>query len=232
MKLASALVACVLCVLAAGAGGASAADECRGLQVCISVPGPWVTVPAQGGTRSATQYLLACPGGKGVVGGVDAVVSDRALDITFSGRLGSPVGPGVTTERAALFSALYTGATAKTTTFRPYLGCIPTSGGGGRSTTAVTLKPGHPVTLRAKTVRLVPGSVQRVTRACAAGERLVSSWHAVAFRTTTAPNLSWLSAITTSRSVQGTRATVRVTTNDVLPPASRAEVQVGAACAR
>jgi hypothetical protein len=223
----------LLCAVAAAAAPAGAASECRGLQVCISVPGPWVVVPAQSGfERTPALYLLACPGGRGIVGGTDAEVSDRALDVSFSGQLGSPVAPGVTTSRSALFSALYAGRTRKATSFRPFLGCIPTSGGGGRSTTSVTFKPGHPVTLRARTVKLAPGRVQTVVRACPRGEHLVSSWHAVAFRTKTAPAATLLSVVTAKRSVANGRVMVRTTTTDALPDNVKAELQVGLACTR
>ena len=66
--------ATLLCAVAATAAPAGAADECRGLQVCISVPGPWVVVPEQSGfDRTPALYLLACPGGRGVVGGTGFV---------------------------------------------------------------------------------------------------------------------------------------------------------------
>jgi hypothetical protein len=200
--------------------------------VCISVPGPWVVVPAQSGAaRTPTSYLLECPGGRGVVGGTDAVVSDLALDVTFAGQLGSPVSPGVTTSRSVLFSGLYAGAVRKATTFKPFLGCIPTSGG-GRSTTSIAAKPGHPITLRATTLRLLPGRVQSVTRACPSGEHLVSSWHAVAFRTKAAPNAALISVVQASRSVRNGRVLLRTTTTDAMPNNVKAEVQVGLACTR
>ena len=102
--------------------------ECDGLIVCIPVTGPWVQVLG-GGTP--TYYQLACPGRGQVIGGLDA---DRAgpLGITFLGTLGGPVGPGVTTGRAAVFVAR---TTAPLSGFRPLLGCIPGGGGGGRSRT-------------------------------------------------------------------------------------------------
>jgi hypothetical protein len=221
-----------LCAVAASAAPAGAADECRGLMVCISVPGPWVVVPVQGGaTRTATPYLLECPGQRGVVGGTDAEVSDRALDVTFAGQLGSPISPGVTTARSVFFSALYAGAARKATSFKPFLGCIPTSGG-GRSTTSVTAKPGHPITLRATTVKLAPGRVQSITRACPKGERLVSSWHAIAFRTKTAPSAALMSVAEATRTVRNGRVLVRTTTTDAMPNNVKAEVQVGLACTR
>ena len=100
----------VLAIAAAVAGiGPSRADagrECNGLIVCIPVAGPWVAVNG-GGTP--TYYQLACPGRGQVIGGLDA---DRAgpLELSFLGLLGGPVGPGVTTGRAAVFVARTTRA--------------------------------------------------------------------------------------------------------------------------
>jgi hypothetical protein len=166
-----------------------------------------------------------------VVGGTDAVVSDRALDVTFAGQLGSPISPGVTTARSVLFSALYAGAVRKPTSFKPFLGCIPTSGG-GRSTTSVAARPGHPITLRATTVKLAPGRVQSITRACPGGERLLWSWHAIAFRTKTAPSAALTAVAQATRNVRSGRVLVRTTTTDALPNNVKAEVQVGLACTR
>ena len=76
-------------VLAAGAGPAQATNECRGLQVCVRVQGPWVVVPASLGTqRPAVQFQLSCPRGF-VAGGLDAELSDRAIDMDFLCLLGS-----------------------------------------------------------------------------------------------------------------------------------------------
>src|ERR687888_516921 len=115
-----------LAVLAVGVGSAAATNECRGLQVCVRVAGPWVVVPA---SRAPAQFQLACPRGF-IVGGLDAELSDRAIDLDFGGLLGSPVNPGVTTSRSVVFRGAYTGATRRTTTFRPHIGCIPAAGGG------------------------------------------------------------------------------------------------------
>src|SRR5205085_1959652 len=78
--------AVVLAAPVAGVMPAAATNECRGLQVCVRVPGPWVVVPS---SRSPVQYQLSCPRGF-VVGGLDAELSDRAVDIDFLGLLGSP----------------------------------------------------------------------------------------------------------------------------------------------
>jgi hypothetical protein len=129
-------------VLALEASPASATNECRGLPVCVRVAGPWVVVPAaRVSPRPHVEYQLSCPRGF-IVGGLDAELSDRAIDVAFLGNLGSPVGPGVTTSRSALFAATYVGALARTPTFRPHLGCLPTAGGGtGRVPLRVSLLP-------------------------------------------------------------------------------------------
>ena len=91
---------------------AGATNECRGLQVCVRVAGPWVVVPASSASpRPRVDFQLSCPRGF-VIGGLDAELTDRAIDVEFGGRLGSPVNPGVTTSRSALFRATYAGADA------------------------------------------------------------------------------------------------------------------------
>ena len=93
-----------LAVAGAFAPTGGATNECRGIMACIRVPGPWVLVPPGG----RVQYLLSCPGGRSVVGGLDAQATSRAVRVGFEGRLGAPVGPGVTTTRYALFRAVST----------------------------------------------------------------------------------------------------------------------------
>ena len=220
----AALAALCVAVLPAAGG---AANECRGIPVCISVPGPWVVVPATG----EAQYLLECPRRRGVVGGIDALASSRAVRVSFDGRIGSPVAPGTTTSRDAFFRALTSGRAVGA--FQPFLGCIPAGGGGGRATTAARVTPpGLPVEHRAKTVRLASGLTRTVSQRCARGERLVGSWHALAFRTRTPPPLSLSSLVKTSRRTVNGVVTVRILTSEGVPTSARAEVQVGAVCAR
>ncbi len=94
--------AALLALAAASTSADAATNECRGITACIPVAGPWVLVPAHG---QAT-YLLTCPAGRSVVGGLDAQASSPAVRVSFDGRLGAPVGPGVTTTRYALFRAI------------------------------------------------------------------------------------------------------------------------------
>ena len=141
--------ACCLATLAAAlavAAPAGGANECDGLMVCVPVAGPWVVVPTGGGVpRPQVEYQLTCPRGH-VVGGLDAELSRRAIDVSFLGQLGSPVNPGITTSRSAVFVAAYVGAVGPRAdaSGRTSAAC-PRAGGGGRVPTSVTaFPPGRP----------------------------------------------------------------------------------------
>lgn len=214
--------------LAATAGGAR---ECDGLQVCVPVAGPWVVVSASGGTsRPATNWQLTCPR-RHVVGGLDAELSRRALDVAFLGMLGSPVNPGISTGRAVTFVGTWVGATPRSSSFKPYIGCMPSAGGGPRIPTAASaFPPGQPATLRTRTVRVRPGAATVRSR-CRAGERLVGAGHAFGFYTQTPPSDSLAAGVTGTRAVQGGQVVVRVR-GDAEIQGVRAVVQVQALCAR
>ena len=123
----------VAAALTVGVTPGQAADECKGLQVCIPVAGPWVVIPVPGGASAMANWRLVCP--QGVVGGVDARVSEATVAVEFPGRIGSPVNPGITTSRALVFRGIYAGRARKPTSYRPFIGCIPTAGGGPRQGT-------------------------------------------------------------------------------------------------
>ena len=211
---------------------AAATNECRGLMVCLRVAGPWVVVSSGVATpRARVDFQLSCPRGF-TVAGLDAQLSDRAIDVNFLGKLGSPVGPGVTTSRSALFGATYVGALARPPTFRPLLGCIPAAGGGGgpvpyRRPTAV-YPPGEAVIRRVRTVRLRPGSVRAIA-ACGRGERLISGWHAVGFYTSVPPAQSLVDSVRVTRAIRNGRIDASVRSGSSLARV-RAIVQVGAVC--
>src|SRR5207244_9571190 len=124
---------------------------------------PWVVVPAGLTTpRPCVGFQLSCPRGY-VIGGLEAEVTDRAIDIAFLGKLGSPVNPGVTTSRSALFRATYSGNAPQGPSFRPHLGCLPSSGGGSGPVPRRMLaafQPGEPTITRVRTVRLRAGRVR------------------------------------------------------------------------
>jgi hypothetical protein len=218
-------------VVGAGAQPAEATNECRGLQVCVRVAGPWIVVPpARSVPRARVEYQLSCPRGF-VVGGLDAELSDRAIDLGFLGKLGSPVNPGVTTSRAAVFVATYAGASGRASSFRPHLGCVPSAGGGAGPVPfklSAAFPPGQPTIRRVSNSRLRPVSA-RVIRACAGGERLISGWHAVGFYTASAPSATLLASVVTTQSVSGGRVAVRAQVGTAVSGV-RAVLQVGAVC--
>lgn len=230
MKLAALVVAAAAGALAAFAAPAGATNECRGFQVCAPVAGPWVVVPT--GTtvpRPHVEYQLSCPKGF-VVGGLDAELTDRAIDVSFEAILGSPVNPGITTRRAALFSGRVVAGPPRTASFRPHIGCLPAAGGGSRIPTAAhVVPPGHPSVRRVWNVNVHPG-VQVVRKACVSGETLVSATHAVGFFGATPPGAQLVHAVHASRAVRDGR--VKVTIRAGRPAAStRAVVQLDLTCA-
>jgi hypothetical protein len=231
------VLAAALLFASAGADEARAADECRGLDVCVSVPGPWVAIPAASFRQaSITHYQLTCPR-RHIVGGLDALLSDRRLDVKFFGSLGSPVNPGITTSRSAVFVATY--ARQRRSSFRPFLGCIPLSGGGGRETTSYDPAAVSPVAVRPQppqrrvwTIRLRPGDTRTLAARCAPGERAVGSSHAVGFRRKAAPSAAIMGGVRVERSAQGAGVDVTAARAGSVPFATRVEVQVHLLCAR
>lgn len=226
------VLATAVAAVAATAAPAGATNECRGLQVCVKVRGPWVVVPPElGNARAGGQFQLSCPRGF-IAAGLDAELSDRAIDLDFFGLLGSPVGPGTTTTRSIVFRGVYTGTSARAPTFRPHLGCIPAAGGDSGPVPYRKLQaafpPGQPTIHRVRTVRLRTGSVRAIA-ACAAGERLISGWHAIGFYTASAPSAALVHSVSAARSARGNRVDVRVRSG-VAVSGARAVVQVGAVC--
>jgi hypothetical protein len=217
--------------LVLGVAPAGATRECEGLMVCVSKAGPWVLVPTSSAVpRKQVEFQLECPKGY-VVAGLDAELSQRAIDVSFIAILGSPVSPGVTTARAVVFVASFVGASARTASFRPHLGCMPASGGGGRIPTAVQkVLAGHPTTRRVRTVRVRPGSFA-VAQSCTARERLVDGTHAFGFYTRKPPSASLASSVSGTLAFGSDHAVV-VVRADAEISGVRAVVQVQAVCAR
>jgi hypothetical protein len=218
-------------VCAAVAPSADATNECRGLQICVRVHGPWVVVPGKlGSSRAPAQFQLSCPRGF-VVGGLDAELSDRAIDVDFPGLVGSPVGPGTTTSRTVVFRGVYTGASARTPVFRPHIGCLPASGGGAGPVpfrNPEAFPPGQPTIRRVRTVNIRPGTVHAIA-ACAAGERLISGWQSIGFYTAAAPSTALIRSVTSAQAVRGDRLDARARAGVALRGV-RAVLQAGAVC--
>lgn len=231
MRRALALVAVVAAALAA-AGPAGATNECKGLQVCVPVAGPWVAVPTSLRVpRPQARFQLSCPKGM-IVAGLDAELTDRQIDIGFLGGLGSPVNPGITTTGDALFSASFVGTRPQTPLFRPHIGCMPARGGGGRVPTAVPaiLPPGHPTVRHVRNVELHAGTRQRIVQGCARGERLVDAWASVGFPSSPPPPVDVVSSVRIAERIAGGEiaVTARVGQEIAVWPA---RVQIGAVCA-
>lgn len=218
-------------------GDAGAADECRGLQVCLPVTGPWVAIPApESGGTSVAVWELRCPLKGYIVAGIDARVSDRSIDVSFRGENGAPVSPGVTTGREVLFTAVYTGTGRRTTAFQPFVGCIPSSGGGGRALTSARARaafvPGKPIERRVARKRLVSGATARVVQRCPAGARLLGSAHAYAFQVDAQPGGSLLDAVTVRSTSSGRTVVAQASVSPSVPRRLRVELQLHALCTR
>jgi hypothetical protein len=165
----------VCAMLLAASGAAAATGECKGLQVCVPVAGPWVLA-----TPERAEFQLDCPK-RFIVGGLDAELSSRAVEIGFVGGLGSPVNPGITTTGSAVFLGRFVG-TKGVATFRPHIGCVPASGGGQRTPTAYrAFKPGTPTTRVVKELVVLPSLTLRLAARCPAGQRLIGATHAIGF---------------------------------------------------
>lgn len=193
----------------AGAARAGASNECRGLQVCLPVQGPWVVVPtARTLPPPQVQYQLSCPKGY-VAAGLDAEVTDQLVDLSFLGAIGAPVNPGISTSRDVVFLGQYVGTRPRTPAFRPHVGCMPAQGGGGRVPTGVTPLPvGKPTARHVTNVVLVPRRTRRVVARCAPGERLVGAWHSVGFASFLPPTSFAIRAVAATQAVVGGRVVV------------------------
>lgn len=178
-----AVAAIAAAALAVGVGSAGATNECRGLKICVPVQGPWVLVPTGGGLpQPSVQFVLSCPKGY-VAAGTDAELTSPLIDLTFLGLQGAPVNPGITTARDLVFVGSYVGRGRPLASFRPHVGCMPASGGGGRIPTSARaiVPPGRPTVRHVANVPLVPRHTRRIVEGCARGERLVDAHTAVGF---------------------------------------------------
>jgi hypothetical protein len=210
---------------AAAAAPAGATSECRGLQVCVPVIGPWVVTPTDG-----VEFQLNCPR-RFVVGGLDAELSDPAIDVSFAGGLGSPVNPGITTSESAVFLGRFVGHGAGAS-FRPHIGCIPAAGSGQRTPTAVhVFKPGKPTVRIVKELAVSPGT-RRLTTSCGSGRRLVRATHAVGFYTFTPPSAALIANMDVKQSVRAGRVRISMHAGAAFRglPAVAAIVQLDLVC--
>jgi hypothetical protein len=186
------------------APSAHATNECRGLMVCVPVAGPWVVTP----NVSRVEYDLSCPKGY-VVAGLDAEVTSRGIDVTFVGALGSPVNPGITTQRDAVFLGRVVRGSPLGATFRPHIGCVPAQGGGGRAPTVHdALAPGKPVDRRV--VEVSASRNRSVHARCPEGEQLSDATYAVGFYSATPPSAAAARSVHVARTVKNGTVTLAI----------------------
>ncbi len=215
------LVVAVLFAAVAVVPTAGATTECRGLQVCVPVAGPWVV--AEHGAE--VSFQLACPA-RFVVAGLDAELSRRGIDVTFRGSLGSPVNPGITTSRAAEFLARLLAGGGGPATFRPHIGCVPAAGSGQRFPTVHRPSPALVPTAVQLPVR--PG-VHRYAERCPARKRLSGATHSVGFYTAAPPTAALVMSVAVTQTVRA--GVVRLVVHSGPLPGVTAIVQVEMECA-
>jgi hypothetical protein len=204
---------------------AYATNECRGLQVCVPVVGPWVLA-----TPGQVEFQLACPK-RFVVGGLDAELSSRAIDIGFVGNLGSPVNPGITTSKEAVFLGRLVRGSDPAASFRPHIGCVPASGGGQRTPTAYhAFKPGTPSIRHVTQIAVRPGGVRHYIGRCARNERLVAATHAIGFFRTTQPSVSLARSVHVAQRVAAGRVRLTIRAGHAIA-GTQAVVQLDLLCA-
>jgi len=219
------LLATVATSCAVVAAPAYATNECRALQVCVPVTGPWVLA-----SPGRIEFQLACPK-RFVVGGLDAELSSRAIDIGFMGNLGSPVNPGITTSKEAVFLGRLVRGSDPAASFRPHIGCVPASGGGPRTPTAYhAFKPGKPSIRRATDIVVQPGRTRHYVKQCARGERLVAATHAIGFFGDIPPTASLARSVQVRQSVRAGRVHLTVRAARAIAGGS-AVVQLDLVCA-
>lgn len=200
-------IAAVAGACAVAAAPAGATNECRGLQVCVPVAGPWVVA-----SPGRVEYQLSCPKHY-VVAGLDAELTTRGIDIGFVGNLGSPVNPGITTSTAAVFLGRLVRGGDAASSFRPHIGCVPASGAGSRTPTAYhAFPPGKPTMRQVFELHVTPGTTVRRAR-CQGHERLVSATHAIGFSGAAPPTTRLVRAVRASHVIRAGAAvlTVRAT---------------------
>ena len=91
--------------------------------------------------------------------------------------------------------------------------------------------PGQSLEYRSRIAVLAPGSVGFAKVSCLGKERLVGSWHAVAFRTKSPPALDNAARVHATVVVVGKKVVVSASASDGLSIDVHAIVQAGAECA-
>jgi hypothetical protein len=227
------LAALVAVVAVPGATAQAPPRVCEGLTICSPVAGPWVLVPgpvppARMGTAV---WLLGCP--DGFVGGLDARVANPWVQIRFPGLMGSPVNPGITTRKETVFLATSVGPPNRTSSFIPFIGCIPAEGGPRTPTGVGSVQ---------RPEQLGTGPIVRVVREvdvrqprvragleCNRGQRLVDSAASVGIYTPLHPTPKQLAKVHLRKELIKDHIWITVTRGD-LAPRIAVQVQIHALC--
>jgi hypothetical protein len=139
------------------------------------------------------------------------------------------VNPGITTTGSAVFLGRFLGSRG-IASFRPHIGCVPSSGGGQRTPTAYhAFKPGKPTVRVVKQLSVLPTLTTHLVVRCTANQRLVRATYAVGFNTASPPNAGTAKGVHVKQSVRS--GIVRVTAHGALGTPGGTIVQVDLTCA-
>ena len=182
----------------------TSAAACRPASRC---PAPGSRSRRRGGGASTVVWEMRCPLRGYIVAGIDARVSDRAIDVTHPRRERRTRLAGRDDRaRGGLHRRLHR-RRSRATSFQPFIGCIPTSGGGARGETAVrhpaAYAPVRALDRRVVRKRLVVRRIRAGRGRCPAGTRLLGASHAFAFRTEAEPGATLLRAVSVRRTGAG-----------------------------
>jgi hypothetical protein len=215
--------------LVASSAAAPPTNQCKKIKGCVTVTGPWVSVPPEG---EAT-FLLECPKRQGVIAGVDALSSSKKVAVSWDAKPGTPIRAGTSTGPWLFFRAVSTDNQRQV--FQPFLGCIPPPKVGARSTLSAraVVKPANKIDRWKSFVKLQAGKTVTGSRTCGKkGEHLVGGWQAIAFDTLNQPPNPELAAkVNVELTVGDARVVASVRTDKGMPQFAFPEVQVGAVCA-
>ena len=193
-----------------------------------------IPAPARGAASTAV-WEMRCPLRGYIVAGIDARVSDGRSTSRPRGERRSCLAGRDHRPRGRVHGALRRRA-PRQTSFQPFIGCIPTSGGGGRGETAVrrpaAFAPVKALDRRVVRKRLVSGATVKIVGGCPAGTRLLGTSHAYAFRTEAEPGLTLLRAVTVRRVVTGRRVVATATVAPTVPQSLAVELQLHSLCSR
>ena len=205
-----------------GRSGAGRRDE--------RVPGAQGLRP---GDRPTARSVPGCGGELAVGEGGPARRAPRCAEFAhdgFVGQLGSPVNPGITTSKEAVFLGRFVHGPDRAPSFRPHIGCVPASGGGQRVPTAYhAAAPGKPVQRRVFEVAVRPGKTSRYVGRCLANERLAAATHAVAFYADAPPTADLARAVGVSQRIRAGHAELTIRASSAVSGA-HAVVQLDLLC--